>query len=575
MSATSETYNGLDARHLAALDPEKLSALAETWQPEARAAIVEYLRSAQKRQAIIDRYRDVCDLAKAIDPNFEVTPALALIGAKAEVSLRHRRRNLMINMPPQEGKSTLAAQYLPLRALQLNPNFKIILATYGESLAHDHSRTMREIISRHGSNVVDAMTGVEIDDKLGFQINPGSNKVDNWRVSNGRGGVTAVGLHGSITGRGADLMIIDDPYKDMIEADSPTQRDKVASWFRSVARTRLSPNASIILIQTRWHPEDLAGEILDKEKKLDQRYRTWHHINIPAVSEIGITDSLRRDPGVEMISARGDRDWPGTRRDVGDRVWYALYQGMPRNPSGGLFKRSWFEDPMEIPEVPVVGLVGIDPADTGKDDETGIIGGYACPNGKVLLAHDWSGQYTSDQWSKKAIELTLRMGAREIAFEAYTTADTYMTMLKRAWKDIQKAAMAKKKLGLPMERWEKRACVADMPFLIKKWRGRANADAVARSGLIRQAFETRKAKVVPEGMETFVDQACDWQIGQHQPDRVAAGVVTHDRLVKLMGGQVTTAAPVDRSASDTSTTQAAPSNVVPIFLRRTLSGRSA
>ena len=115
-----------------------------------------------------------------------------------------------------------------------------------------------------------------------------------------------------------------------------------------------------------------------------------------------------------------------------------------------------------------------------------------------------------------------------------------------------------------------------MPFVIKKWRGRANADAVARSGLIRQAFETGKAKVVENKMAVFVDQACDWQVGQHQPDRVSAGVVTHDRLVKLLGGQVQAAAPVDRSASDTSSTNSTGGGTVTsMFLRRSLSGRSA
>ena len=556
-------------------DPDQLAALAEQWPPESRAAMVEYLRAAQKREAIRNRYTNVCDLATAIDPNFVITPALKLIGAKAEISLTQRRKNLLINMSPQEGKSTMAAQFLPLRAFQHNPNFKIILATYAESLAHDHSRTMREIIGRHGSGVVDSMTGVEIDDKLGFQLSLTANKVDAWRIQNAQGGLIAAGLHGSITGRGADLLIIDDPYKDMEEADSPTQREKVNNWMRSVARTRLSPKASIILIQTRWHPEDLAGEILSKEKKLDPRFRTWHHINIPAIAEEGIFDSLGRESGEPMVSARGERDWAETRRDVGERVWYALYQGSPRNPAGGLFLRSWFEPHMEVPDVPVAAIVGIDPADSGKDDETGIIGGYLCPNGKVLLAEDWSGKFTSDKWARRAVLLALEMNAREIALEAYAAADTYVTMLKRAWKDIHKEALVKAKLGgtSALSRVEKRACSTDMPFVIKKWRGRANSDAVARSGLIRQAFETGKARTVETKMAVFEAQAADWQTGQHQPDRVAAGIIVHDRLVKLAGGQITAAPPINGPAQSERAANLA--SVTPLFLRRSLSGRSA
>ena len=535
--------------------------------------MVDYLSSAQKRAAIKQRYADGTQLAKAIDPNFVVTPALELIGRRIETVLDKPRHNLLITMPPQEGKSTLAAQYTPLRALQKNPNNRIILATYAESLAHDHSRTIREIISRHGSGVIDSMTGVEIDDKLGFQLNPTSNKVDAWRLAGTRGGLIAAGLHGTITGRSADLFIIDDPYKDMVEADSPTQREKVNDWMRSVARTRLSPQASIILIQTRWHPEDLAGEILAKEKKLAPRYRTWHHINIPAVAEDGITDALSRDPGSVMISARGrDADeFESIRRDVGERVWYALYQGNPRNPKGGLFLREWFANHKEVPAVPVAAIVAIDPADTGKDDETGIIGGYLCPNGKVLLAEDWSGQYTSDKWARRAVKLALQMGAREIAFEAYSTADTYKIMLTRAWDDLHREALKKRMSGEKLTKVERRACAEAMPFVIKKWRGRANADAVARSGLIRQAFETGKAFTVETKLAVFESQAADWQIGQHQPDRVAAGVIVHDRLAALASGRVEAAGPITSPDEVTASNRGA---VVPIWLRRSLKDRA-
>lgn len=329
----------------------------------------------------------------------------------------------------------------------------------------------------------------------------------------------------------------------------------------------------VVSHNTRWHPEDLAGEILDKEKKLDPLWRTWHHVNIPAVAEEGLTDSLGREPGEAMISARGERDWAATRRDVGDRVWYALYQGSPRNPAGGLFRRAWFEPHMEVPEVPVAAVIGIDPADTGKDDETGIVGGYLCPNGKVLLAEDWSGKFTSDEWAKRAVLLALEMGAREIAMEAYSAAETYTIMLKRAWKDIQTAARAKLKSGVSLTRVEKRACAEQMPFTIYKWRGRANSDAVARSGLMRQAFETGKARTVPVKMAVFEDEAADWQIGQHQPDRVAAGLIVHDRLVKLGGGQFVAAPPVDRPAGESSTSTGL-ATVTPIWLRRRLGNRA-
>lgn len=818
----------IDTSAISNLDPDKLAALSESWSPESRAAMVEYLAAAKRREEIRKRYSNVIDLAKAVDPNYVETPALTLIGEKIEIALNRRRCNLLINVPPQEGKSTTAAVYTPLRALQINPNWRIILATYAESLAHDHSRAIREIITRHGSNVIDPLTGVEIEDKLGFQLSSTSNKVDTWRVDNGRGGLVAAGLHGSLTGRAADLFIIDDPYKDMEEADSESQREKVNNWMRSVARTRLAPNASIILIQcmtgdtpvlrpdgsetplrdirpgdeiatyeagklttatvlafkpqgpdhiklirtrsgrtvranarhpfltiqngveswvrvrnlrlgmcltsiasgsvpaptipntalrsvrasariattesdgrtdtghprelsetdisnigmgspltttsafspsrvasagavasrlpsstcrstgmessastmtmtlerfedcsattaiscsrdltqpdtfnrdspiwfadeiieivdagvedvfdiqvdrtenfianrtvahnTRWHPDDLAGEILAKEKLLAPKYRTWHHVNIPAVAEEGLKDSLGREPGTAMVSARGDRDWSAIRRDVGERVWYALYQGSPRNPAGGLFLKTWFEEHMEVPEHPVAAIVGIDPADTGKDDETGIIGAYLCPTGQILLAEDWSGQFTSDQWARQAVLMALTMGAREIAMEAYTAADTYVTMLKRAWADIHREALKKRMSGAELTRVERRSLAEDMPFTIYKWRGRANSDSVARASLMRQGFETKKARTVAHKLTVFENQAADWQAGQHCPDRVSAAVVVHDRLVKLGSGRLRAAPPVNRPAS-AGTSGGRGASVTSLQLRRRL-----
>src|SRR5699024_8182946 len=153
--------------------------------------------------------------------------------------------------------------------------------------------------------------------------------------------------------------------KNMQEADSASHRRKVMEWFRAVALTRLAPNASIVLIQTRWHPEDLAGQVLAAEAAVDKAQRTWRYINIPAVAEEGVTDALRRagrnrsvpaggeggvrhgwrrERGAAMGRARGRTAaaFAATRRSVGERVWYALYQGVPAPVEGGLFARDWF-----------------------------------------------------------------------------------------------------------------------------------------------------------------------------------------------------------------------------------------
>ena len=537
------------------------------WPDDQRAAMLSRLRAAEVRATVKTKYRNPAGIAAAVSPNYVITPALELIAEAVERVLNSRRKiNLLVTMPPQEGKSNLCSVWTPIRALQLNPNRRIILATYADALAEAHSRTARGIIDTYGSGLVDRLTGLAVEDKIGLKLAKGANKVSAWSVEGGAGGLVAAGIGSTITGLPADLFVIDDPFKNMMEADSKAHRDKVELWFSTVALTRLAPDASVILIQTRWHPEDLAGKVLAGEKLLPKAERTWRHINIPAIAEEGITDALGREPGVPMVSARdtedAQRDFAATRKQVGERTWYALYQGSPRNPAGGIFQRAWFDPRLPgPPDFPIASVVGVDPADTGEGDETGIVGGMLLPDGRVVLTHDRSAQFTSDQWARAAVMLALEMGAREIAVEAYTTATTYVQVVKRAYRAIHSEAAAKAARGEPLTPVEQRAMPDLPPFMVTKWRGAHKADAVARSGAMSQAFETGRARTVEFALAVFEEQAADWQAGQHQPDRVAAAVIVHDKLAALAGGTMTVSNPTKR-----------PPNESPEWMRRKIGG---
>lgn len=528
--------------------------LAADWPADQRAALVDYLDAAARRETIRARYRDVAGLAAAVDPNYRVTPALQLIATAIEKVLTRPRHNLLITIPPQEGKSTLGAVYAPLRALQLNPNCRIILATYADSLAEDHSRMCRTIIQTHGSGVADSMTGSQVEDKLGFRLAHGANKVSAWKIHGALGGMVAVGWGASVTGKRADLLVIDDIFKNPVEADSVGHRRKVGEWFSSVAMTRLSPEASIIMIGSRWHPEDLTGMVIAADRELPPQWRTWRHINIPAISEVGIRDELGREPGVAMQSAREGRDqaaFEATRRAVGERFWYAQYQGSPRIPAGGLFARAWFDPPADQPHNPVATVVGVDPADTGDRDATGIVAASLTQDGHIVFTEDWSGMFTSDQWAHRAVTLALTVGARELAFEAYSTATTYERVIRQAYRAIHADALAKHRASAELTEVEQRALPEQPPFLVHKWRGqvkaeraKAKGDAVGRSAPLRQALETGRARVVDYKMAQLVEDCCGWQVGQHQPDRIAAAVVAHDRLAQLGAGRTAVASPL-------------------------------
>jgi len=535
-----------------------IAAETDDWPDDQRAAMLASLRAAEVRAVAKTRYRHPADIARSVDPNFVLTPALDLISSAIERVLDSPRKiNLAITMPPQEGKSTTAAVWTPIRALQKNPNRRIILSTYADALAEAHSRAARSIISTYGAGLTDSLTGLAVEDKIGLKLAQGANKVSAWSVEGGAGGLVAAGIGSTITGLPADLFIIDDPFKNMMEADSAAHRNRIEAWFSSVALTRLAPDASVILIQTRWHPEDLAGKVFAGEKLLPKGERTWRFLNIPAIAEEGIPDALGRAPGVPMVSARdtaeAKRNFAVTRRQVGERTWYALYQGSPRNPAGGIFQRAWFEPRLpEPPLYPIASMVGVDPADSGEGDEAGIIGGmlyHDAGQAKVALTHDRSGQFTADQWAREAVLLALEIGAREVAVESYTSSTTYVQVVKRAYQAVHREAVTKAHNGAALTPVEQRALTDIPPFMVTKWRGPTKADAVARSGALSQALETGKCRTVDYVMRVFEEQACDWQAGQHQPDRVAAAVITHDKLATLAGGGMHLASPIDAQAS--------------------------
>ncbi len=138
-----------------------------------------------------------------------------------------------------------------------------------------------------------------------------------------------------------NCLIIDDPIKDLEQAQSATYRERFQRFWQGVAVPRLGPGAKVVLIQTRWHEEDAAGWLIANEGDRARGGR-WRVINIPAQAEQGEVDPLGRQPGEYMVSARGNRDWDGIKRSVGPYVWASLYQGRPAPAEGGLFKRLWW-----------------------------------------------------------------------------------------------------------------------------------------------------------------------------------------------------------------------------------------
>ena len=281
------------------------------------------------RDALLSRWKLIADhphplaLQHKLHPGTVATPALEAASLAMADTVRRRDGRLIISFPPQEGKSTLADS-LCVQQLATNPDTRILIASYGQDLAQEHGETIRKHITDNPW--------------LGVTIRRGKASATNWRLTNHRGGVYSVGIGGGTAGHPADLVIIDDPVKSRDEADSEVYRKRAWHWYLNDIVTRLSPGAAVILIQTRWHADDLAGRLLEEQPG------RWRNLRIPAQCDDPATDPLGRELGEYMESARaGGRNWEDIKTQVGSRAWNALYQGHPAPAEGGLLKREWWQ----------------------------------------------------------------------------------------------------------------------------------------------------------------------------------------------------------------------------------------
>ena len=242
---------------------------------------------------------------------------------------------LLILMPPGSAKTTYASLLFPAWWFTQHPNSSVITTSHTTILAQYFSRHVRELVREYGPH-------------LGCTLHAGVQSAAHWQTS-GKGEYFAAGVRGPLTGRRADLVIIDDPVKSQAEADSPVLRERLWNWYRSDLTTRLKPNGRIVLIMTRWHEDDLAGRLLA------QNPDEWHVVRLPALAEEH--DPLGRPPDAALWPQWEDEASLLRRRNtVGERAWSALFQQSPRPITGSLFKTDCI-DVLDASPLRSVGLV--------------------------------------------------------------------------------------------------------------------------------------------------------------------------------------------------------------------------
>lgn len=293
--------------------------------------------------------RELVEYAKLQWPSYRVgRHHLAIANALQRVESGKCKR-LMIFAPPRHGKSMITSEFFPAWFLGRNPDKYVIHATYAQELAEDFGRKIR-------NQMADPLFGKVFSDCC-LSTDSASQK----RLATTRGGsYFALGVGGAATGRGAHLLIVDDPVKGREEADSETYRRRLKDWYRSVAYTRLMPGGAVIIMNTRWHHDDLSGWLLKEHASED-----WEVLSLPAIAEEN--DPLNRQPGEALWPEDYSiADLARIKEQSGAREWSALYQQQPTPDEGSIFKLEWFR---RYNVVPAQGIT-IHSWDTGtKDDE--------------------------------------------------------------------------------------------------------------------------------------------------------------------------------------------------------------
>jgi predicted phage terminase large subunit-like protein len=304
---------------------------------------------------------------------------------RALVALAARRiRRLIVIAPVRHGKSELATKWHAAWYLMTHPDHRVILTGHTQEFAELWGGLTRDIVAEHGPAV-------------GVRVSPVSAARGRWDLAlPHRGGLVAVGVGATPTGRGGNLVVIDDPIKSADEAYSPTYREKLWRWWQMGIRSRFEPDAVCVVIMSRWHEDDLVGRLLSRQEAgtwsdAEGPVDVWHVLHLPALADPAIVDPdpLGRAPGEPLCPQRFDAAALAEVRDgpsgVGPLGFLALYQGRPTSPEGGMFHRGdW-----RYADAPPAGLRWVrwwDLAATSSE-----VGGDPDWTAGVLMARDADG----------------------------------------------------------------------------------------------------------------------------------------------------------------------------------------
>jgi len=309
---------------------------------------------------------------------WQLAPHLDLLAERLLDVAQGKLKRLLIQMPPRHGKSEFASAHFPAWYLGTFPDRRVILASYEHDFAASWGAKARDRFAEWAPHL------------WRLWLRKDKQAADDWGITGHAGGMVCAGVGGPITGRGADLLIVDDPVKSAEEANSETYRQRAWDWYRATAYTRLEPQGALILIMTRWHEDDLAGRILAEAGSNGER---WEAIRLPALAD-----------GDDVLGrAEGEPLWPERypaqalaeiRQSIGSYWWEALYQQRPAPPEGALFRRSWWQYYDVAPDDLQEWWLSVDCAFKATEDSSYVV--------IQAWGRRWAELYLLDQWRQRA-----------------------------------------------------------------------------------------------------------------------------------------------------------------------------
>ncbi len=309
--------------------------------------------------------------ALGVYPFLELQPFHRAYYRVLEAFAAGRVRRLIVTMPPQHGKSVGATTLLPAYVLGLDPDQRVAIASYSGALASKFNRRVQRIIESREYAAFFPATTIKQGSKPPSYI----RTADEVEIIGCRGGLLSVGREGSLTGNRVDCFILDDLYKDALEANSPLIRANCWEWYTSVVRTRMHNASRELIVFTRWHEEDLIGTLTAREPVAELKEwaqldglpaDTWLHLNFEALKSSPPTGIDPRMPGEALWEQQQGRALLEAKRRLDPLQFESMYQGHPSSREGLLYGLN-FAEYDDLPHEIVRRGNYTDTADTGDD----------------------------------------------------------------------------------------------------------------------------------------------------------------------------------------------------------------